>query len=68
MPDLTMCSNKICPFRTTCYRAIAKSDLFQSMADFVPVDGKCDYFIEAKSKSQVRRLDIQTKKPKPSSP
>lgn len=60
MPDLTLCNNAACPLRLSCYRFIAKRDEWQSMANFTPKDGKCDHFIEAKARSQVRRLEAQT--------
>lgn len=58
--DVTLCSNDQCPIRETCYRFTAKASNWQSMASFTPKDGACDYYIEARSKSQVRRLDAQT--------
>lgn len=60
MTDITMCLNATCPLRETCYRFIASCDDFQSYASFEYKDGKCPDYIEAKAKSQVRRLGIQT--------
>lgn len=35
MPDISMCSNKTCPLRMTCYRFIAKANPWgQSYGDF----------------------------------
>lgn len=63
MPDLTMCKGGVCPIRKNCYRAIAKPSERQSYFMEIPYhdeSGECAYFIEAKARSQVRRLDAQT--------
>lgn len=45
MPDITMCANKNCPLKDKCYRFTATPDpLWQSYADFKPVNGKCEDF------------------------
>ncbi len=63
MADITMCQNHLCAMRNNCYRFTATpTPLRQSYAVFIPKYGQCDGWIEAKSKSQVRRLDAQTKK------
>lgn len=49
MPDISMCANKECPSRASCYRHQASgtrpSD-YQSMMDFKPEPGedKCESF------------------------
>lgn len=60
MPDLTMCSTNSCELRKTCYRFMAAPQLYQSWAAWTPSNGKCEGYIEAKAKSQVRRLNSQT--------
>lgn len=62
MSDITMCSEESCPSRLTCYRFIAKPSANQSYAYFERKFGekKCGDYIEAKAKSQVRRLNVQT--------
>lgn len=63
MPDITMCSDSECPSRESCYRFTAKANEYrQAYADFKhDADGKCSFFIEAKAKSQIRRLEAQTR-------
>ena len=34
MPDITMCSSKECPMRSSCYRTRAKPDKLQSWTNF----------------------------------
>ena len=63
MPDLTMCDTNSCELRTTCYRFMAAPSTYQSWAHWEPKKGKCDGYIEAISKSQVRRLAAQPRKP-----
>jgi hypothetical protein len=48
MPDITMCQNKRCEKRSTCYRYIAKPDTVQYY--FIPdPDGvECEYYIRTK--------------------
>jgi hypothetical protein len=50
MPDITMCLNKECPLRGTCYRFNAKADPhWQSYSDFKPDEnGKCDNYWDRK--------------------
>ena len=48
MPDISMCLNKQCESRTTCYRFTAiPSEYRQSYSDFQPADGedKCREYI-----------------------
>lgn len=48
MVDITMCLNKTCPSRNTCYRFTATpSEFAQSYANFEPEHpdlDKCDYY------------------------
>lgn len=45
MPDITMCSNDVCPIRGTCYRFMAKPSQYQSMAFFEPDKfDQCEYY------------------------
>lgn len=61
MPDITMCADEQCPKRKTCYRFIAAPSGRQAYFMGSPMrDGACEYYIEAKARSQVRRLDAQT--------
>jgi hypothetical protein len=56
MPDITMCKNKLCPSKNTCYRFTAPPDtLWQSYADFKPLnpwEDTCGWYIEAKLKEK----------------
>ncbi len=63
MPDISMCSNEECPSKDKCYRYVAIPDEYwQSYGAFsFDVSGKCSYFMEARSKSQFRRLDVVIK-------
>lgn len=46
MPDITMCQNKTCTKRETCYRYRAvPSDISQSYSSFYDVHGFCKYFL-----------------------
>lgn len=65
MPDITMCSSEVCMSRHRCYRSIAKPSATQFYDDFLLSDGRCQKFIEAISKSQVKRLDAMTNKEPP---
>lgn len=47
MPDISMCNNKECSFRETCYRFKAKPSYYQSYSDFTefePEGDKCHYY------------------------
>ncbi len=47
MPDISMCANEECKFKTKCYRYRAVPDVvWQAYADFKPIDGKCVDFWE----------------------
>ncbi len=58
MPDITMCMNKECPLRNTCYRYTAiPKDKGQSYAEFNFVNGKCPSYMEMKpNKPQKEQL------------
>ena len=61
MPDLTMCSGEGCKQKKKCYRFLAKPDKFQSFyaqPPFSDKTGKCTEFLECKSKSDKKILDI----------
>lgn len=62
MPDITMCKGQGCPQRSTCYRHIAKPNPYRQSYFAEPPrdDSGCDRYVEAVSKSQVKRLDVQT--------
>lgn len=64
-PDIEMCSDSDCPSRVKCYRFAAKPSENQSYMDFDrrTWDDRCESYVESISKSQVRRLDAQTRKP-----
>ena len=64
MPDLDMCKGGDCPMKDKCYRFTATPSEHRQYYFLTPpiVDGKCDSYIEAWSKSQIRRLDVQTRK------
>ena len=50
MPDITMCCNKNCKKRKSCYRFIAKpNELYQ--AYFEPKENECEYYLEYKPES-----------------
>ena len=44
MRDISMCLNKDCKLKETCYRFKAKQGKYQSYSDFKPKDGKCEYY------------------------
>ena len=48
MPDITMCTNVVCPLRVSCYRYLATPSRWQSFSRFDPTrseDGvDCDFF------------------------
>ena len=46
MPGITMCANKECPIKSSCYRSTAEPNgKYQSWADFEYKDGECDDYI-----------------------
>ena len=46
MADVTMCLNKDCKLKYSCYRFMAKANIYrQSYSNFKPnKDNKCEYF------------------------
>ena len=58
MVDISMCAEKACPKAKICYRFIAKPSEWQSYLTPNKTGGECELFIMAKSKSEIRRLDI----------
>ncbi len=63
MPDIAMCQGTGCAAKKSCYRYIAKPSERQSYFMNVPGNSAtCGYYIEARAKSQVRRLEAQTEK------
>lgn len=64
MPDISMCAGEGCPIKKSCYRFTAKPLERQSYFESPPIlNGECAYYVEAKAKSQVRRLNAQTGRP-----
>ena len=62
MADISKCRNKDCKDKETCYRFNAKANPYrQAYSDFKPVDGVCKNYWSIESKSQLKRLDIQTR-------
>jgi hypothetical protein len=53
MPDISMCTNKDCPLKETCYRFKAIPDKYrQSYGGFAPDDkGECKYYWPLKKDS-----------------
>ncbi len=63
MPDITMCQGTGCTVKESCYRFKANPSEWQSYFSIIPgKDASCPRYVEAISKSQVRRLDAQTEK------
>lgn len=62
MPDITLCRYEECEVKKTCYRYLSKGSNWQSYFAEKPYkEGEdCSHYIEARSKSKMRRLDIQT--------
>lgn len=58
MPDITLCTNKDCPIKSECYRAVAKPNQQQSYTTFEPTYTKvgkkvkinCQFFMFVKPK------------------
>ena len=46
MADITMCDNKQCEMRDTCYRHRATASYWQSWAIFKPEGDDCAHYIE----------------------
>jgi hypothetical protein len=58
MPDISMCANKNCPSRKTCYRYLAKpNEQRQSYAIFKQdKDIACEYYTSKDGYGRVREL------------
>lgn len=72
MPDITMCKGNDCPLKESCFRYLATPVIlynthypdYQSYFTDPPFNKEtntCDNYWEARSKSQIKRLDIMTK-------
>lgn len=63
MPDITMCQEKDCPKAETCYRFMATpTPGYQSyFLEMTYTNEGCSHYWPVKSKSEYRRLEIQTK-------
>ena len=63
MPDITVCVNRTCTKRMTCYRYRAHwSPRWQSVSLFRPVDGKCAFYSELREKDSVVPLQEADKR------
>ena len=61
MADITICINYECN-RNDCYRRLTEPSIKQSYSYFdVDNDGLCDHYWPVNSKSQIKRLNAQTK-------
>ena len=50
MADICMCTNKECPQRRKCYRFMAFNNPYgQTVTNFQPEDGKCEFFYPIKN-------------------
>lgn len=59
MVDIAKCTGEKCEIKNECYRYLAKPCNFMQTYIHPEKKGKdCEYFWKAKSKSQVKRLDI----------
>ncbi len=61
MPDIAMCFGKNCKRAQTCWRHIAPMSPHQSVGAYDQDPEDCTSYIEAKCKSQVKRLKTMTK-------
>lgn len=50
MPDISLCVNKKCPLKASCYRFRAVPSSIQSYTCFEPTEGKCEHFLKIGSK------------------
>ena len=41
-----MCQNAECPLRYKCYRYLATPKFKQNYGEFVPIKGKCEFFVK----------------------
>ena len=58
MADITMCNNKKCPVKETCYRYLAAPSQYQSYF-IINTEEKCDEYWKCTSKEQREKLDKQ---------
>lgn len=60
--DISMCENKACPLKETCYRFNATPSSYQAYGDFKPDDtGKCEWYWKRKiSKRNGRTINKST--------
>lgn len=65
MTDISKCLDSTCPSKDTCYRWLAKSDPYRQRYSRFDRKGeeKCEAYLEAKSKSQMKRLDAMNETP-----
>lgn len=58
MPDISMCANRECPLRETCYRYVAKPNEYrQSYAKFEPTnETSCEHYTSKDGYGRVREL------------
>ncbi len=61
MSDISMCPGNNCKKKNTCFRYLADKDKYaQSYCQFtLDKEGKCEYYWEVKSKSELKRLNKQ---------
>jgi len=53
MPDMTLCDNKDCPLKDSCYRSLAEPDKkYQSYASFEYEKNRCEYYINVNIKGE----------------
>lgn len=57
MPDISMCCNKTCPMRMSCYRFRAIPSRIQGFCEFQNDGDKCDYFMQIAPTDRVRPLE-----------
>ena len=60
MPDISMCLNKTCVKRTSCFRYMAIPGSLQSYTPFKITDGQCDYFwpMTPEQQKQLQKLRL----------
>ena len=64
MSDISMCQNKECELKETCYRYLAiPFPQMQCYGDFKPVNGKCDYYWQIQAGMQVDKSLITKHNP-----
>lgn len=54
MPDISMCDNKKCPSRKSCYRYMAIPNIYQCFASFSPgKKQKCEYYCKVRPTDRI---------------